>query len=156
RMVGVVCHEHVGGPRRWELTEELLAGTIADFVARVIDAGDRLRSERALGQYREHIHELVSILHREVQRLEAALARQVSERETARGESLQLQGIRSIIDSSPVPLVLTRLDDAEVRYVNLRACELFEIPIDQMIGKRAPDFYVEPGDRLAFITELRE
>jgi diguanylate cyclase (GGDEF)-like protein/PAS domain S-box-containing protein len=54
-----------------------------------------------------------------------------------------------------VPLVLTRLEDGEVRYVNLRACELFEIGIDQMIGKSAPDFYMEPSERNAFVEQLR-
>jgi diguanylate cyclase (GGDEF)-like protein/PAS domain S-box-containing protein len=155
RMVGVVCHEHVGGPRRWDFSEELLAGTIADFVARVIEAADRVRSERVLGQYREHVQELVSIRLKEVERLKVALGREVIEKENARGQTRELEEIRSIIDSSPVPLVLTRLEDGEVRYVNLRACELFEIPIDQMIGRRAPDFYVDPSDRSAFIERLR-
>jgi len=155
RMIGVVCHEHVGGPRRWEFSEELLAGTIADFVARVVEAADRVRHERVLGQYREHVQELVSIRHKEVERLKAALSREVTEKEVVRGQTRELEEIRSIIDSSPVPLVLTRLEDAEVRYVNLRACELFEVPIDQMIGKRAPDFYVDPYDRSAFIEQLR-
>jgi diguanylate cyclase (GGDEF)-like protein/PAS domain S-box-containing protein len=156
RMVGVVCHEHVGGPRKWDFSEELLAGTIADFVARVIEAADRVRSERVLGRYREHVQELVSIRLKEEERLKAALHREVTEKETARGQTRELEEIRSIIDSSPVPLVLTRLEDGEVRYVNLRACELFEIPIDQMIGRRAPDFYVDPLDRSAFIGQLRD
>lgn len=155
RMVGVVCHEHVGGARRWDFSEELLAGTIADFVARVIEAADRVRSERVLGQYREHVQELVSIRLKEVERLKTALSREVTEKETARGQTRELEEIRSIIDSSPVPLVLTRLEDGEVRYVNLRACELFEIPIDQMIGRRAPDFYVDSSERSAFIEQLR-
>ena len=73
RMVGVVCHEHVGGPRRWDFSEELLAGTIADFVARVIEAADRLRAERVLGQYRDHVQELVGIRTKELERLNAAL-----------------------------------------------------------------------------------
>src|SRR4051794_33534182 len=42
-MIGVVCHEHVGGARRWEFWEELVAGTLADFVALVIEANDRVR-----------------------------------------------------------------------------------------------------------------
>jgi len=155
RMVGVVCHEHVGGPRRWDFSEELLAGTIADFVARVIEAADRVRSERVLGQYREHVQELVGIRLREVERLKVALNREVTEKENARGQTRELAETRSIIDSSPVPLVLTRLEDGEVRYVNLRACELFEVPIDQMIGRRAPDFYVDQSERAAFIERLR-
>lgn len=155
RMVGVVCHEHVGGVRKWDFSEELLAGTVADFVARVIEAADRLRAEHVLGQYREHVQELVDIRVKERERLNAALQRELGDRPAANDRRQELAEIRSMIDSSPVPLVLTRLEDAEVRYVNLRACELFEIPIDQMIGRRAPDFYVDPVDRSAFIEELR-
>lgn len=155
RMVGVVCHEHLGGPRNWEFSEELLAGTVADFVARVIEAAERLRTERVLGQYRDHVQELVDIRVKEIERLNAAVSREVVARPALHDERQELAEIRSMIDASPVPLVLTRLDDAEVRYVNRRAGELFEIAVDQMIGRRAPDFYVEPADRKAFIDRLR-
>ena len=84
RMVGVVCHEHVGGPRRWQFEEELLAGTMADFVARVIEASDRLRAERTLGQYRDHVNEL--------NRVEQALRRS--------GENLRI-----VLGAAPVALV---------------------------------------------------
>ncbi len=90
RMVGVVCHEHVGGPRRWQFDEELLAGTMADFVAWVIEASDRLRAERTLGQYRDHVDELT--------RVEQALRRS--------GENLRI-----VLGAAPVALVLTRLRD---------------------------------------------
>jgi diguanylate cyclase (GGDEF)-like protein/PAS domain S-box-containing protein len=121
----------------------------------VIEAADRLRTERVLGQYRDHVQELVDIRTKELERLNAALSRKVSGREAEHSEARELAEIRSIIDGSPVPLVLTRLEDAEVRYVNLRACELFEIPIDQMIGRRAPEFYADPEERSNLIERLR-
>ena len=62
-----------------------------------------------------------------LERLNAALTREVTEWPSANDRVRELAEVRSIIDSSPVPLVLTRLEDGEVRYVNLRACELFEI-----------------------------
>src|SRR5262245_22490868 len=37
KMVGVVCQEHVGKPRRWKMHEELLASSFADFVAVVLE-----------------------------------------------------------------------------------------------------------------------
>lgn len=45
-MVGVVCHEHVGGTRRWNLWEELVASTLADFVAHVLEVEERARELR--------------------------------------------------------------------------------------------------------------
>src|SRR6185436_8592084 len=115
RMVGVVCHEHVGGPRRWQFEEELVAGTMADFVARVIDASDRLRAERTLGQYREHVDELT--------RVEQALRRS--------GENL-----RTVLGAAPVALVLTRVRDQTVVLANERCAALFEIPLQEVIGQR--------------------
>ncbi len=154
RVIGVVCHEHVGDPRRWEFEEELLAGTVADFVARVIEAADRLRAERVLGQYRQHVQELVGLQGRQLARLNGALQREPGEWQALREQQRELDEIRRIIDASPVPMVLTRLQDGEVRYVNERAAELFEMPNGEMIGQRAPDFYVHAEDRAAFIEEL--
>lgn len=45
---GVVCHEHVGEARHWELDEQNFAGSIADLVALVMERGDRARAQRAL------------------------------------------------------------------------------------------------------------
>ena len=43
RLVGVVCHEHVGPPRQWLLDEKSFAASIADLVAMALDAGERAR-----------------------------------------------------------------------------------------------------------------
>jgi diguanylate cyclase (GGDEF)-like protein/PAS domain S-box-containing protein len=56
-MVGVVCHEHVGGRRRWHLWEELLAGTMADFVALVMEAEERQRAQAEAERYRKHLED---------------------------------------------------------------------------------------------------
>jgi signal transduction histidine kinase len=49
RLVGVVCHEHVGtAPRRWSSDEESTAGSLADCAARALDASERSRAERDL------------------------------------------------------------------------------------------------------------
>jgi diguanylate cyclase (GGDEF)-like protein/PAS domain S-box-containing protein len=133
RMVGVVCHEHVGGPRPWQFEEELIAGTMADFVARVIEASDRLRAERTLGQYREHVDELT--------RVEQALRRS--------GENLRI-----VLGAAPVALVLTRLRDQHVVLANERCARLFEVPLDEVVGQRTRDYYVVPEERDQMIGHL--
>jgi diguanylate cyclase (GGDEF)-like protein/PAS domain S-box-containing protein len=133
RMVGVVCHEHVGGPRRWQFDEELIAGTMADFVARVIEASDRLRAERTLGQYREHVDELT--------RVEHALRRS--------GENLRI-----VLGAAPVALVLTRLNDQTVVLANERCSALFEVPLDEVVGQRTRDYYAVPEERDQVIGRL--
>ncbi|MBW4520493.1 MAG: response regulator [Scytolyngbya sp. HA4215-MV1] len=52
-VVGVVCHEHVGTHRQWQLNEQNFAGSIADLVALTIEVGDRKRAEAALRQAEE-------------------------------------------------------------------------------------------------------
>jgi diguanylate cyclase (GGDEF)-like protein/PAS domain S-box-containing protein len=154
RMVGVVCHEHVGGPRLWRLDEELLAGTVADFVARVIEAADRLRAERALGQYRDHIQELVGLRGKQREQLNVVLEREATGWHAAQDEHQELEEARRVFGASPVPMIVTRLRDGEVRYVNQRARELFEVTTDA-IDLRTQDFYVDQADRTAFLDELR-
>jgi diguanylate cyclase (GGDEF)-like protein/PAS domain S-box-containing protein len=135
RMVGVVCHEHVGGPRRWQFDEELIAGTMADFVGRVIEASDRVRAERTLGQYREHVDELT--------RVEQALRRS--------GENLRI-----VLGAAPVALVLTRLRDQNVVLANERCSALFEVPLAEVVGERTREYYAVPEERDRVIGRLVE
>nr|WP_138506014.1 GAF domain-containing protein [Nostoc sp. PA-18-2419] len=50
RLVGVVCHEHIGEGRQWTLEEETFAGSIADFVTLAIEASQRNTAQEALRQ----------------------------------------------------------------------------------------------------------
>jgi signal transduction histidine kinase len=50
RLVGVVCHEHIGELRQWTLEEETFAGSIADFVTLAIEASERNIIQEALRQ----------------------------------------------------------------------------------------------------------
>ncbi|MEH1966918.1 hybrid sensor histidine kinase/response regulator [Nostoc sp.] len=50
RLVGVVCHEHIGENRQWTLEEETFAGSIADFVTLAIEANERNIVQEALRQ----------------------------------------------------------------------------------------------------------
>ncbi|MHC5114943.1 MAG: GAF domain-containing protein [Planctomycetota bacterium] len=46
RLVGVICHEHVGPRRRWSLEDQAFAGSMTDFVAIAIQARERADAER--------------------------------------------------------------------------------------------------------------
>ncbi|WP_375506910.1 ATP-binding protein [uncultured Nostoc sp.] len=50
RLIGVVCHEHIGENRKWTLEEETFAGFIADFVTLAIEAKERNLAQEALRQ----------------------------------------------------------------------------------------------------------
>ena len=48
RLQGVVCHEHVGGPRTWTDDEQLFAMSIGQLVSLAIETRDREAAEEAL------------------------------------------------------------------------------------------------------------
>lgn len=47
-MVGVVCNEHVGGPRKWSLEDEQFAGSIADMAALAMESSQRIKAQEDL------------------------------------------------------------------------------------------------------------
>jgi signal transduction histidine kinase len=61
RVVGVVCHEHVGPPRPFGPEASVFAGSIGDFAARALAAADRTRKDGAL---REAYEQLVQLYRR--------------------------------------------------------------------------------------------
>jgi diguanylate cyclase (GGDEF)-like protein/PAS domain S-box-containing protein len=151
QMVGVVCHEHMGGPRRWEFWEELLAGTVADFVALVTEASERLRAEHQLGLYRTHLDELRRLRAGEVQRIRSGLALHV---ESAPGLPAAGEAPPEALDASPVPLLVVDMATGTIRFANQRALALFEADKLPLVGKNSREFYVDPVEREAIAREL--
>jgi diguanylate cyclase (GGDEF)-like protein len=56
RLVGVVCHEHVGRPRVWQPDELGFAGALADQVALVLAADERRRLQGEAEETRRELH----------------------------------------------------------------------------------------------------
>ncbi len=55
RLVGVVCHEHIGPLREWTLEEQEFASSVADLAALALEAADRRRAEEALREERNFV-----------------------------------------------------------------------------------------------------
>ncbi len=55
--------------------------------------------------------------------------------------------IHSVLEASPVPLILSNVRSQTTLYANKRTAELFCIPHEQSANKFAPNFYVHPEDR---------
>jgi PAS domain S-box-containing protein len=45
KVVGIICHEHIGPSRRWKLEEVQFATSVANTVSLVLEAADRRRAE---------------------------------------------------------------------------------------------------------------
>jgi PAS domain S-box-containing protein len=48
RIVGIVCHEHVGPPRRWSVEDQEFGGSIADLVSVALEYSQRHEAQQAL------------------------------------------------------------------------------------------------------------
>ena len=59
RMVGVVCHEHVGPPRQWRADEQTFAGSVADAVSLALEESERRRTQAALRESEERYRRIV-------------------------------------------------------------------------------------------------
>ena len=149
-MVGVVCHEHIGGPRHWEFWEELLAGTFADFVALVTEASERLRAEHRLGLYKSHLDELRRLRASEIQKIRYGLELHGESELSAGGKALA----RDVLDVSPIPLIVLSFATGLVRYANPRAAALLDTEPGALEGRDSKEFYVDQLERQALAREL--
>jgi diguanylate cyclase (GGDEF)-like protein/PAS domain S-box-containing protein len=63
---------------------------------------------------------------------------------------------RLMVETSPFPLVLTRLSDHGVLYINRRASEMLGIAQEEAVGRSMPDYYDDPRQRVEFIKQVKE
>jgi PAS domain S-box-containing protein len=62
KIVGILCHEHVGTVREWTPEEQDFAASVADLVSLAIETSQRRRAEEALRASEEKYRELVENL----------------------------------------------------------------------------------------------
>jgi two-component system, cell cycle sensor histidine kinase and response regulator CckA len=58
-VIGIVCYEHTGPQRRWELDEQIFAGSVADAVSLLMEIDLRAQAEKALLRSEERYRDLV-------------------------------------------------------------------------------------------------
>jgi PAS domain S-box-containing protein len=63
---------------------------------------------------------------------------------------------QGILESINVPLVISRISDGIVVYVNKPLAEMIRDTREELIGQVTPDFYQYPEDREVYLKELRE
>jgi diguanylate cyclase (GGDEF)-like protein/PAS domain S-box-containing protein len=145
RMVGVVCVEDTSGPRNWQFWEELAVGTLADFVALLLQAREQLRVEAQLKDMRSHVDEILESHTSQFVRENADLQREVDSLQLA-AEAIRRSedDLRQLFAASPVPMLLVRRSDGKVLLANencasaLRSTrfDLREIPVRELFARR--------------------
>ncbi len=84
-------------------------------------------------------------------------ARALSRAESLSRERLASErNFRRVFDASPIPLVLTRLEDSRVLMSNAVAAALFEVIPEEIGLQYGRDYWADPEDRARFVAQLRE
>jgi PAS domain S-box-containing protein len=62
--------------------------------------------------------------------------------------------VHTIVDSSPIPTIITRLESGEILYANEELAGLVGLTPQELIGKKSPDFYYHQEDRKTVLESL--
>ncbi len=88
----------------------------------------------------------------------AALGRLMVERlrrqQTARSLEESEARLRQLVNSLPVAMVVTRVPEYRIEFLNPRAAELFRLAPEQAVGRPTLDFYVHKPDARSIRVEL--
>jgi diguanylate cyclase (GGDEF)-like protein/PAS domain S-box-containing protein len=98
--------------------------------------GERRRAMHALAELNAHLEE------------------RVAER-TALIEASR-ERLRQIVESLPSPMVMSRAEDGLLIEINDAAAHTVGFSRGELLGSRTVDFYVDPGERDALLTTLRD
>ena len=55
--------------------------------------------------------------------------------------------LRTIVEATPVGIVISRIEDSEIIYANASAGPLIGLPTEQILGRQATDFYLDPSEK---------
>jgi two-component system NtrC family sensor kinase len=64
--------------------------------------------------------------------------------------------LESIVNASPVPVLVSRLSDYAILFVNDNLAKLMGYKREEVLGKTTPDFYYDPKDRKKVLQTLQE
>lgn len=63
---------------------------------------------------------------------------------------------RAVTEASPNIIIITRMSDGRISYVNPAVSTVGGIAPEALIGHLAPEFYANPGDRAEYVRRLKE
>jgi PAS domain S-box-containing protein len=64
--------------------------------------------------------------------------------------------LRTIVETSPYPIVVSRFDDGKILFANEPTAELLGTSPSEIIGLSTPDFYADPAERQRILKILAE
>jgi PAS domain S-box-containing protein len=85
-----------------------------------------------------------------------AIVRDITARKQTEKTLRDLESFRLIAEASPIAMAITRLSDGVIIYANHHVEQILGIPIREIIGRKAPDFYCDLADRAKVLDALRQ
>jgi PAS domain S-box-containing protein len=112
--IGVICHEHVGGTREWNLDEQNFAGSVADLCRITLETCRRRNAEQAVIKHSEQLEHMVAA---------RTLLLQESERRFS-----------YVVEHAPIPILLIS-KDGDILDINPEALSSGHYSREDVIGK---------------------
>ena len=111
RLEGVICHEHVGPPRRWTEDEQMFAVAVSNLVTLAYEQGERRRAEEQLEQSQERLRSLTARLESIQEEERTRIAREVHDElgQALTGVKLEVASLRDQLPDAG-PAVLDRVE----------------------------------------------
>ncbi len=63
--------------------------------------------------------------------------------------------VHAIVNSSPIPTIITRLESGEILYANEELAGLVGLSPQELVGRKSPDFYYRHEDRKTVLDSLK-
>jgi len=70
RIIGIICHEHIGTAREWTSTEQDFAASVADMISLKLEAAERIKAEQTLEKLNKDLEAAVQELSRSNRQLQ--------------------------------------------------------------------------------------
>jgi len=74
---------------------------------------------------------------------------------TAPADAAALARFQAIVESTPIPILITRVTDGRPLYVNSRASTMFGVPREDMLNHTTLEFYNDVADRQKILAVLQ-
>jgi PAS domain S-box-containing protein len=133
------------------------AGNIVGTLGLSLDISARVAAEDAVRSARDDLERRVAERTAELDQVNHNLLLDIAKRERVQQQLRESEErFRIIADTVPVAIVITRLSDGRVVYVNHRLIELFEVEPHELVNRKSTDFYVEPSERELLMQRLSE
>jgi PAS domain S-box-containing protein len=125
-VIGVICHEHVGGAREWTLDEQSFAASVADLTRLTIEMDTRRKAELALLKQNENLEQIVE-------------ARTLSLQESEKT-------FRYVVEHAPISILIIN-KDAKITEFNPEAEIATGYSREQALGKNFIELLVAKESR---------